>query len=112
MKLIDKDALMTTLAISDDCIGCKRASFIGCKGTDSDFVYACDSITDAPTIEIVTCGECKYCERESVYEQTPYGFENEVSDKYVYCTKHHDEDGEVIDVRLDDFCAWGERRER
>lgn len=51
MRLIDADALMQTLGITDtDCGECDLHGAMGCSKRD-DFVDACMAIEDAPTIE-------------------------------------------------------------
>lgn len=51
MRLIDADALMKTLGITDmDCGKCKWGDHGYCT-RGSDFVDACTAIEDAPTIE-------------------------------------------------------------
>lgn len=50
-RLIDADALMEVLGIADECKDCKSYDgFIGCMG-DPQFAWACEAITDAPTID-------------------------------------------------------------
>ena len=49
MRLIDADALMEQVGIAVECKDCPRKLSFGCK-EDSSFVYACESITDAPTV--------------------------------------------------------------
>lgn len=96
MKLIDKDALMNALGIAVECKDCSRKGSFGCK-EDSAFVYACEAITDAPTIdvikklppaqpEIIRCKDCKCWEFPG------------------FCVDFmtQDENG---------FCSWAERRE-
>lgn len=55
MRLIDADALMDALGIADECKDCSRNGTFGCK-EDSAFVYACEAITEAPTIDPVKHG--------------------------------------------------------
>ena len=67
MRLIDADALMDALGIAVECKDCSRNGTFGCK-EDSTFVYACEAITDAPTIDpTVLCGMCRYWDSESHY---------------------------------------------
>ena len=64
--------------------------------------------SDSP--EIIYCMDCKHFVREDIEEQTPYGFYNTYF--HAFCDKHWDEEqGEYIDVKLDDFCSFAERRE-
>lgn len=59
---------------------------------------------------ITHCKDCKHCIREDIEEQTPYGFYNTYF--HAFCDKHWDkEQGEYIDVKLDDYCSFAERRE-
>ena len=48
-RLIDGDRLMEGLGIAIECKDCSRKGIFGC-GEDSAFAYACEAITDAPTI--------------------------------------------------------------
>ena len=94
MKLIDKDALMNALRISEECEGCSRNSKLGCTGGPS-FWFACESITYAPTIDavpVVRCRDCKYWYPEE-------------DDQYGHCRKHDFWTSESW------YCADGERRE-
>lgn len=58
--------------------------------------------------EIIYCKDCKHFIREDVEEYTPYGYNTHF---HAFCDKHWDrEQGEYIDVNLDDFCSFAERR--
>ena len=71
------------------------------------------NITNAlPNIqpEIIRCKDCKHFIREDIEEYAPYGFYNTYF--HAFCDKHWDkEQGEYIDVNLDDYCSFAERRE-
>ena len=75
MRLIDADALIDTLGVSDEDI-----NFRGLLG-------------EAPSIEIVRCGECKHWHKK---------------DDLTYCDR--------IDYgygyKADDFCSYGSRSEK
>lgn len=59
--------------------------------------------------ETIHCEDCKHFIREDVEEYTPYGYNTHF---HAFCDKHWDgEQGEYIDVKLDDFCSFAERRE-
>ena len=59
--------------------------------------------------EIIRCKDCKHFIREDIEEHTPYGYNTHF---HAFCDKHWDrEQGEYIDVNLDDFCSFAERRE-
>lgn len=59
--------------------------------------------------EIIYCKDCKHFVRDDIEEQTPYGFYN--THFNAFCDKHFDiEQGEYIDVKLDDFCSFAERK--
>lgn len=61
------------------------------------------------TSEIIHCQDCKHFIREDIEEHTPYGYNTCF---HAFCNKHWDkEQGEYIDVNLDDFCSLAERRE-
>lgn len=60
-------------------------------------------------LEIIYCKDCKHFVRDDIEEQTPYGFYNTCFN--AFCDKHFDiEQGEYIDVKLDDFCSFAERK--
>ena len=59
--------------------------------------------------EIIHCKDCKHFVRDDIEEQMPYGFYNTYF--HAFCDKHWDkEQGEYIDVCLDDHCSFAERR--
>lgn len=61
--------------------------------------------------EIIYCKDCKHFIREDREEYTPYGFYDTYFD--AFCDKHWDnEQGEYINVKLDDFCSFAEREEQ
>ena len=56
--------------------------------------------------EIIHCEDYKHFIREDVEEYTPYGYNTHF---HAFCDKHWDgEQGEYIDVNLDDFCSFAE----
>ena len=55
-------------------------------------------------VEVVRCRDCKHFHTETVEEQTPYGFTNDK--KVCGCMLR----GEWVDVFIDDFCSYGERK--
>lgn len=60
-------------------------------------------------LEIIYCKDCKHLVRDDIEEQTPYGFYNTCFN--AFCDKHFDiEQGKYIDVKLDDFCSFAERK--
>ena len=62
----------------------------------------------ADVVQIVRCKDCKHLMKDIVTEETPYGFDE---DRYVFgCKKFFESSGEWVDVMLDDYCSWGERR--
>ena len=59
--------------------------------------------------EIIRCKDCKHFNRDDVEEYTPYGFYNTYF--HAFCDKHWDkEQEEYIDIKLDDYCSFAERR--
>lgn len=93
-RLIDADALMDVLGIAVECKDCSRKGAFGCK-EDSAFVYACEAITDVPTIDAVPVVRCRNCEC----------WYPEEDDEYGHCRKHDFWTSESW------FCADGERRD-
>jgi hypothetical protein len=70
-----------------------------------------DKIKELPSAQpdIIQCKDCKHFVRDDIEEHTPYGFYNTYF--RAFCNKHWDEEqGEYIDVNLDDFCSFAERR--
>ena len=67
---------------------------------DGGFKDACveilNAIEDAPTIEIIRCGECKYWEESQYYPE------------FMVCTYVK---GATFTRQHDDFCSRGERSE-
>lgn len=81
-RLIDADALMDALGIAVECKDCSRNGTFGCK-EDSAFVYACEAITDAPTIDPVKRGKwIIHPEVKNIYGGT-YIECSECGEKYV-----------------------------
>ena len=73
-------------------------------------IDAADEFVEAVQPEIIYCKDCKHFVRDDVEVQRPYGF----YDTYfqAFCEKHWDrEQGEYIDVKLDDFCSFAERKQ-
>ena len=64
MRLIDADALMEVLDIAEECKECKHTDGIFC-GRSYHFSFACEAITNAPTIDITETEACQKCQ-ESV----------------------------------------------
>ena len=68
MRPIDADALMKVLDIAEECEECKYTDGIFCRRHDH-FSFACEAITDAPTIDAVEVVRCKDCKFWEEYEQ-------------------------------------------
>ena len=64
---------------------------------------------DCDRVEVVRCVHCQHLLKETVAEPTPYRFENEKTS--FGCKRALDLTGEWVDVMLDDFCSYGERKE-
>jgi len=52
MRLIDKDELMKSLSITEECEDCPFCSEAIFCGKQQDFVDACEAICDAPEIDV------------------------------------------------------------
>ena len=81
------------------------------KGEKAISLDTVGAIKTLPPIqpEIIYCKDCKHFIREDVEEYTPYGYDTHF---HAFCDKHWDEEqGEYIDVNLDDYCSFAERRE-
>ena len=84
MRLIDADKLKVYRC--DD--SASRATF--------DYIYE-DDVEDAPTIDLVRCGECKYMRKYALRSDEPTG---------IWCHRW----SVPRLVTDDDFCSYGERR--
>lgn len=61
-NLIDRDALIAKLEITEGCLECKWVDGVYCKMSKT-FADACEAIFGAPVIEqpeIVRCKDCKW----------------------------------------------------
>ena len=56
-----------------------------------------EDIRAIPTIDIVRCGECRYCKKKR-------GSFNGEPIIFYHCEEHN------RDVESDDYCSWGERK--
>ena len=74
--------------------------------SESDIGYMIRKRPTVDAVEVVRCRDCKYFHTETVEEQTPYGFTNDK--KVCGCMLR----GEWVDVFIDDFCSYGERKEK
>ena len=55
------------------------------------------TVNEAPSIDIVHCGECKHFHKEGI------------TDKSYYCKQFHDRNGYWRDVNPDGFCSYGQK---
>ncbi len=69
---------------------------------DGFMSYSQMAIDIAPSIDIVRCKECKHFDIE--YVENEHGKD----DEYPMCLRFEDY---TFDVKADDFCSYGERRE-
>ena len=83
------------------------------NGIAEDFEICLKALKAQPAadvVEVVRCKDCKYFMKDIEIEKTPYGFENEIC---TYgCERLFELSGEWIDVMVDDFCSYGERKEK
>ena len=87
-KWIDAEWLKKTLKITDDCYNCENCEYDFFCSMGGEFVNACEAISDAPSIDIVRCKECKYWNSE---------------------TNGCKRNPSVEAWRADDSCSYGER---
>lgn len=81
------------------------------KRTPTTAIRAMEALNSLPSAqpEIIYCKDCKHFVREDYDEYTPNGFYNTYFS--AFCDKHWDkEQGEYIDVKMDDYCSFAERR--
>ena len=107
MELISKQSVLDALRT------CYDTETITMDNGDEYINYedAVGEIEQLPSLqsEIIYCKDCKHFIREDLEEYTPYGYNTHF---HAFCDKHWDgEQGEYIDVKLDDFCSFAERRE-
>ena len=91
--------------------GIRSGKSVTAEAVDCAKRIIADNIRQLPPIqpEIIYCKDCKHFIREDVEEYTPYGYDTHF---HAFCDKHWDEEqGEYIDVNLDDYCSFAERRE-
>lgn len=94
MRLIDADSLpiwQYTLAWEEG-IGIQRC---------------CEAVNRAPTVDAVPVVRCKYC-RFSDFE---FDDNDDNSEVLFYCTKNYDQYGFWKEVKGNDFCSYGEKKE-
>ena len=100
MRLIDADALMKALGITDmSCWACDW----GCRGwctRSRDFSEACAAIEDTPTIDAVPVVRCKNCINWAKDASTIGNGRCSIHSTFY----EDDITGEM------DFCSYGERR--
>ncbi len=100
-------------AVGKLCDGCDNSGWCGeCRidHPDKDAIDVLEALPPAGT-QIIYCKDCKHFIREDKEEYTSYGFYNTYFD--AFCDKHWDnEQGEYINVKLDDFCSFAERKEQ
>ena len=70
---------------------------------DSDGV---EEVMQLPSIDLVRCGECKYCKKYESMIGTEY-----ICDR-IWCSAYDWTDRPGFYVSLDDFCSRGEKGER
>lgn len=97
MRLIDKDQVMKSLSITEECKDCPFCSKAIFCGKSQDFVNACEAICDAHVVEIIHCRDCKY------WDEFP---SSTINIEYHKCS------GFPIftESKSDDFCSRGERK--
>lgn len=102
MRLIDADALMQSLGITnmdcDECAWYDNNEWSRCK-RGGDFEDACFAIENAPTVDAIEVVRCKDCNRWNP------AFDREVSE-YGVCQIR----SQHIATKRDFFCSKGERR--
>lgn len=100
-RLIDADALRTSLGITGTAESCKGCQYnelwdFACN-TDKapNFAYVCEQIDNAPTIDAVPVIRCRDCKHYYVL--------NEVRGN---CSEYN-----FVEKIPIDYCSWAERKE-
>ena len=96
-RLIDTETVIRKLRKAN-CAECDNYNAVRCRACWVDDVVSL--LEDSPTVdavEVVRCKDCKWYQIRKWDDQTP---------KYD-CRKTH----ALLDVKPDDFCSYGERRE-
>lgn len=100
-RLKDVDALHEYICSSID-----EMTKIGVV-VDGEYLWGLinDGIKNAPSINLVHCGECKYCEKYESMEGMEY-----ICGR-IWCSPYDWADRPYFYVSLDSFCSYGERKE-
>ena len=94
--MADEKRLIDAAPLIDECRECmniewNKSVYVSWAEAEEDFM---NRLLDAPTVEVVRCKDCVWCEKGKDYEP--------------YC--NHPTDG-MHDVQMDDFCSYGERKD-
>ena len=68
---------------------------------DMNISFVLGKIAEVPTIDIVHCKDCKFCEKHEDYSPTP------IEPPWCYC-KHP---WVMRETGFNDFCSYGERKD-
>lgn len=99
MRLIDADKLIEHITNTADLGG-----WIG-EALQQIKQVAIKYIDSAPTIEIIRCGECKHCSKDRIKWSVKGEDGNWIDTKCNLCRRTK------LEVKPDDFCSYGERRD-
>ena len=84
------------------------------EAEDDEYTYRYVSehqIDTAPSIDIVRCGECKYCGKDHIKWSVKDDDGNWIDTKFNACYALADAKIGIKEVSLDDYCSWGERKD-
>ena len=94
-----------------DCDKCSHGIVCAYRHQYDDHIVTCSHWKPADdVVEVVRCKDCPRLIKEIVEEETPYGFSNKHD--VFGCGRILELTGEWVDVFLDDFCSYGERKEK
>ena len=105
MRLIDADKLIEHITNTADLGG-----WIG-EALQQIKQVAIKYINLAPSIDIVRCGECKYCGKDRIKWSVKDDDGNWIDTKCNACYALADSKLRIKEVSLDDYCSWGERKD-
>ena len=76
---------------------------------DDEYAIPFEALGSAPSIDIVRCGECKYCGKDRIKWSVKDDDGNWIDTKFNACYALADSKIGIKEVSLDDYCSWGER---
>lgn len=76
-----------------------------------ELVAFADAIAEQEPIDIVRCGECKYCSKDRIKWSVKDDDGNWIDTKCNCCYALSDTKLKIKEVNLNDYCSWGVRKD-